>query len=150
MVIDIYSKGEYPANILSNFYANKFTFDGVECASMEGFLQALKFKNKKRQYKVCHLTGKEAKKVGQRKFLWKITGNVYWQGKRFKRNSKEFDELRLNAYESLLNNSVFYEALLSSSGYTLTHSIGGHDKHKTILTEKEFIHYLEILRAKQQ
>lgn len=90
LVIDIYSKGEYSANILSNFYVNKFTFDGVECASMEGFLQALKFKNRKRQYKGCHITGKEAKKVGQRKFLWKTTGNVYWQGKRYERNSKNF------------------------------------------------------------
>lgn len=150
MVIDIYSKGEYPANILSNFYANKFAFDGVECASMEGFLQALKFKNEKLQYKVCHLSGKEAKKAGQRKFLWKVTGNVYWQGKRYKRNSEDFDELRLKAYEALLNNSVFYEALLSTKGCILTHSIGCHDKRKTILTENEFIHYLEILRAKQQ
>ena len=47
--IDIHSKGDYPANVLSNFYPNEFELDGVRCASMEGFLQSLKFKNPKKQ-----------------------------------------------------------------------------------------------------
>ena len=146
MTIDIYSKGGYPANILSNFSANPFVFEGVKCACMEGFLQALKFKSAKKQIKICALSGKEAKKAGGKKFLWKITGNLYWQGKRYKRNSVEFDELRLNAYKALLSNEEFCKALRSSLGCELAHSIGKHDKRKTVLTEEEFIGYLNCLR----
>ena len=36
--LDIYSSGLYPANVLSNLAPKNFCFDGVECASMEGFL----------------------------------------------------------------------------------------------------------------
>ena len=143
--IDIYSKGEYPADILSNFTANAFVFDGVMCASMEGFLQSLKFRSVKKQQAVCALSGKAAKAAGRKKFLWKLTGNLYWKGKRYKRTSKEFDELRFDAYKALFANKAFRAALLSARGMTLAHSIGKHDKKSTILTEEEFIGYLNRL-----
>lgn len=146
VTIDIYSKGEYPADILSNFSPNHFDFDGVACASMEGFLQSLKFRNTKKQIFVCGLSGKEAKKKGARKFLWKLTGNLYWLGKRYKRDSKAFNDLCLSAYRALMKNKTFYDALKSTQGKQLKHSIGKHDKRKTILTEEEFIDYLERLR----
>ena len=60
-IIDIYSKGDYPANVLSNFYPNEFVIDGVRCGGMEGFLQSLKFRRKGRQEAVAALSGKEAK-----------------------------------------------------------------------------------------
>ena len=37
--LDIRSNGLYPSNVLSNMYSNGFLFDGMECGSMEGFLQ---------------------------------------------------------------------------------------------------------------
>lgn len=148
-IIDIYSKGEYPANVLSNFYPNNFVFDGVSCASMEGFLQSLKFRNAEKQKAVCGLVGKEAKAAGSKKFLWKLTGNLYWQGKRYKRNSKELYELRLSAYKTLLGNDAFRSALISAKGKTLKHSIGKSKKRTTILTEEEFIGYLNELIAMQ-
>ena len=140
--IDIYSKGEYPADVLSNFYANAFEFDGVACASMEGFLQSLKFRSVKKQKAVCALFGKEAKNAGSKKFLWKLTGNLYWKGKRYKRTSADFDKLRFDAYKALLSNETFRNALLSARGKTLSHSVGKHDKKSTILTEEEFIGFL--------
>ena len=143
--IDIYSKGEYPANILSNFAPNRFTFDGVACASMEGFLQSLKYRNPKKQISVCGLTGKDAKKAGTRKFLWKITGNLYWKGKRYKRRSEAFEALRLAAYRALLENVTFRAALKCAKGKRLTHSMGKHDPRRTVLTEEEFIGYLNTL-----
>ena len=144
-VIDIGSKGKYPANILSNFFAHAFVFDGVECASMEGFLQSLKYRNAKKQAKVCALVGKEAKAAGSKKRLWKLTGNLYWKGKRYKRKSSEFDALRFDAYKALLSNETFREALISAKGKILAHTIGKHDKKSTILTEEEFIDYLNRL-----
>ncbi len=145
-LIDIYSKGDYPANILSNFSPNNFIMDGVECACMEGFLQSLKYRSIKKQIKICGLVGKEAKKAGKKKFFWRFSGNLYWQGKRYKRISKEFDELLLRAYKEMLKNEAFYNALKSSKNCLLKHSIGKHDKRKTILTEEEFINYLYLLR----
>lgn len=144
--IEIYSKGEYPADVLSNFYPNEFVFDGVACASMEGFLQSLKYRNAEKQRQICRLTGKDAKAAGNKKFLWKLTGNLYWQGKRYKRKSAPFDALRLAAYRALLQNETFRIALLGTRGKRLRHSIGKHKKRSTILTEEEFIGYLNALR----
>lgn len=42
-VMDIKSGCGYPASALSNFAPHPFVLDGVYCASMEGFLQSLKF-----------------------------------------------------------------------------------------------------------
>ena len=143
--LDIYSKGKYPANVLSNFYANGFEFDGVACASMEGFLQSLKYKNPKRQAQVCGLIGKQAKAAGNKKFLWKLTGNLYWKGKRYKRKSSQFDELRFNAYKALFCNETFRNALNSAKDKTIKHTMGKHNKRTTVLTEEEFIDYLNRL-----
>ena len=41
--IDIWSKSEYPAGVLSNLCSNGFRFDGMICGSMEGFLQSPDF-----------------------------------------------------------------------------------------------------------
>lgn len=144
-VIDIYSKGEYPANILSNFSPNAFVFDGVECASMEGFLQSLKFRKADSRRRVCGLSGEQAKAAGSRKWLWKLTGNLFWHGKKYKRNSAEFDALRGAAYAALSGNATFRAALAAAKGKTLTHSIGKHNKRTTVLTEEEFIGYLNEL-----
>ena len=40
--MDISSGSSYPASSLSNFSPHPFIIDGVECSSMEGFLQSLK------------------------------------------------------------------------------------------------------------
>ena len=145
-MIDIYSKGEYPANVLSNFHSNCFEFDGVECASMEGFLQSLKYKNVKKQKEVCGLVGKAAKAAGCKKRLWKLTGNLYWKGKRYKRNSDTFDALRFNAYKALFRNETFRGALESVRSIELKHTMGKRKKRATILTEEEFIGYLNRLK----
>ena len=56
--MDIGSGNGYPESALSNFAPHKFTIDNVECNSMEGFLQSLKFKNPDMQKEVCKLVGK--------------------------------------------------------------------------------------------
>lgn len=43
--MDIGSGKGYPSSALSNFSPHPFVLDGVEIASMEGFLQSLKFSN---------------------------------------------------------------------------------------------------------
>ena len=155
--IDIHSKGKYSpdddtkkiAIELSNFTAHAFTFDGVECASMEGFLQSLKYLCPKKQREVCLLTGKVAKEAGDGKKRWKITRNIYWCGKRYDRLSPEFRELIFRAYSAMYEqNEAFRTALAETRGKTLCHSIGEPNPKKTILTEREFICMLNRLRRK--
>ncbi len=148
--MDIYSKVEYPSNMLSNFAPHEFELDGVKCASMEGFLQSLKYKNAKKQIKVCALVGKEAKKAGNQKFLWKLTHNVWWQGHKIKRTSPEFAKLIDRAYFELSKIALFSKALLDTGDDELTHSMGSHNKFKTILTEEEFVLRLMQVRAHLQ
>ncbi len=134
--MDIHSKGEYPSNVLSNFAPHKFEIDGIECGGMEGFLQSLKYRNIKKQNAVCALSGKEAKKAGSKKRLWKITHNVWWQGKKIKRTGAEFQALISRAYDEMLKNENFKQALKDSGSEELTHSIGGSNPKNTIMTEK--------------
>ncbi|MDE6303093.1 MAG: hypothetical protein K2M36_05860, partial [Clostridia bacterium] len=92
-VIDIKFKGEYPACALSNFYPHTFVFDGVTCASMEGFLQSLKYNSRSKQKEICMLTGFKAKRAGKFKFRWKRTHYVYWMGRRYDRRTRYFQWL---------------------------------------------------------
>ena len=146
-VIDVYSTGEYPANVLSNFYPNGFVFDGVACASMEGMLQSLKTKNPELQKKVCGLSGKAAKFAFRHKFQnirWKLTGKLYWNGKAMCRYGDEYQSFLDNAYKALRGNETFAAALQAAKGAELTHGIGKCDTRKTILTEYEFISRLKM------
>jgi predicted NAD-dependent protein-ADP-ribosyltransferase YbiA (DUF1768 family) len=63
--MDIGSGKGYPSSALSNFSPHPFVLDGVEIASMEGFLQSLKFSNIEIQKEVCKLIGKAAKFKGK-------------------------------------------------------------------------------------
>ncbi|WP_207654462.1 hypothetical protein [Lacrimispora amygdalina] len=100
--MDITSQGSYPANKLSNFTLNAFVLDGVECASMEGFLQSLKFCNPAMQVEICRLAGKGAKKAGANK-RWRQKQTLYWRGLEYKRNSNEYQELLDRAFNELVN-----------------------------------------------
>ena len=146
-VVDIYSKGDYPADLLSNFAPHAFVLDGVACASMEGFLQALKHKSPEKQREICSLTGKAAKMAGKGKHLFKLTGHLYWQGKKLHRRRKEYNALVRRAYEAMLAASEDFKlALLCTQDRPLTHSLGKHSRFTTILTETEFIEHLNAVR----
>lgn len=69
--MDIGSGTGYPSAALSNFAPHSFVIDGVECASMEGFLQSLKFSDPEMQKHVCTLVGKKAKFKGKKKRWWR-------------------------------------------------------------------------------
>lgn len=147
-MIDIYSKGEYPANVLSNFYPNAFEIDGVRCRSMESFLQSLKYKNLRRQTAVCSLDGKIAKRNAQAK-KWHKKQTLWWRGKRYKRGGEAYQELLKRAYLELAKNTVFCKALADTGKEALVHSIGKQQPQETILTEKEFCRLLTMLRAEK-
>lgn len=143
--MDIGSKCGYPCSALSNFAPHPFEIDGVQCASMEGFLQSLKFSSVEMQEYVCTLVGIKAKNKGRGK-NWYRTQTLFWRGKEYKRDSKEYQDLLDRAYEALYQNEGFRKALEATHNATITHSIGKNKQNETILTEQEFCSRLLKLR----
>lgn len=145
--MDIGSGSGYPSGALSNFTPYVFVVDGINCNSMEGFLQSLKFKNPDMAIHVCTLVGKAAKFKGKKK-KWYKTQTLYWKGVEIKRSSEEYQQLLSAAYDALFENDKFKNALKAAGNATFTHSMGKNDKTKTVLTETEFVKQLNRLRNK--
>ncbi len=148
MVIDIYSKGQYPSDALSNFAEHHFVLDGVACASMEGFLQSLKYRSPAKQAEICMLVGKNAKKAGEQKHLWKLSKTVWWQGKAYNLFSDDLQVLIDRAYDEMYQQCPqFRQALLDTGSGTIVHSMGKKNMKETILTEYQFVRRLNYLRG---
>ena len=147
--MDIGSGSGFPSAALSNFAPHPFVIDGVECNSMEGFLQSLKFKDPAMQVEVCKLVGKAAKFKGKTKKWWK-TQTLFWQGQEFKRDSQEYQDLLDRAFDALAENASFQKALLATGKATLTHTIGKTNSSETVLTRAEFCSRLLKIRARLQ
>lgn len=143
--MDIGSGTGYPSSALSNFAPHVFFIDGIQCNSMEGFLQSLKFKDPEMQKTVCLLVGKAAKFKGKKK-KWYRTQILYWQGKEIARDSDEYQQLLDRAFNALSENEGFRKALLATGNATLTHSIGKNKINETVLTKQEFCSRLMKIR----
>ena len=146
--MDVGSRGKYPAGKLSNFTAFRFMVDGVVCESMEGFLQSLKFENSESQRATCGLVGFSAKKKGKgRNSRWKSMQTLWWNGKSYKRNSKDYQQLLDKAYNCLFEQNESFRKCLTDAGKAIfTHSIGNSNKKETVLTESEFCKRLQYLK----
>lgn len=120
--MDISSGSSYPASSLSNFAPHPFIIDDIECSSMEGFLQSLKFKDENMQREICKKVGRQAKRAGAKK-NWQKEQTLYWRGKPYKRDSIEYQKLLDKAFFELSKNSSFKKALLATKNANLTHSI---------------------------
>jgi predicted NAD-dependent protein-ADP-ribosyltransferase YbiA (DUF1768 family) len=148
--MDIGSGHGYPADALSNFAPHPFVLDGIECNSMEGFLQSLKFSNPDMQREVCKLVGRAAKFKGKKK-NWYVKQVLYWQGKEILRDSDEYQMLLDRAYMAMATqNRGFQCALLATQNAALTHSIGKTKINETVLTRNEFCSRLIKLRTMLQ
>lgn len=143
--MDIISTGRWPSCALSNFAYHPFSIDGVECSSMEGFLQSLHYKSINKQREICKLYGKEAKAAGYGS-RWKEKQELYWNGNVYDRHSERYGNLLNRAYNELYKNPEFREALDSTKGQRLTHAIGSNSETDTILTVNEFCDRLMYLR----
>jgi predicted NAD-dependent protein-ADP-ribosyltransferase YbiA (DUF1768 family) len=145
--MDIGSKAGYPASALSNFAPHKFIIDGVECNSMEGFLQSLKFKDPNMQVEVCKLVGLAAKYKGKSKKWWQ-TQTLYWRGVSYARSSSEYQDLLDKAYQCMFDQSEGFRNALKACGKnaTFTHSIGKSNQNQTVLTTSEFCRRLLNLK----
>ena len=134
------------AGRLSNFTPRRFVFVGLQCNSIEGVLQSFKFKNVEMQKEVCKLVGMVAKKKGANK-NWQQYQKLYWNGKEYKRDSKEYQRLLDRLYQTVYDQNENYRRdIQSCKGVTFTHSIGNNKKSETVLTSQEFCSRLTKLR----
>lgn len=144
--MDVHSRAPFPSGALSNFYPHKFIFDGVECASIEGLLQASKFSDVPKQREICAMSGLEAKRAGDGLRDYRRT-KLYWNGASLNRLGEEWQDFLDLAYGSIFDQSAtFREALLATGDEILTHKIGNIDPNYTILTVDEFCGRLMMLR----
>lgn len=119
--VDIWSKSVYPADVLSNLSNNNFCFDDIDCGSMEGFLQSLKYEDIDKQRQICGMPGKEAKKMSVTD--WQRDQVVWWKRQKIDRQGEAFVKLVTRAYQAMFSqNERFRNALMSTRGKILYHS----------------------------
>lgn len=147
--MDIKSGCGWPASALSNFSPHSFVFDCVQCASMEGFLQSLKFEKEHIQIEVCKLVGREAKFRGKpRNKTWQKAQTLWWKGIAFHRESDFYQDLLDKAFRAMYDqNTSFRKALNATHDAVIRHSIGNNKEAETVLTEREFCSRLMKLRG---
>ncbi len=144
--MDIRAAGGYPGRNLSNFAGHSFVFDDVQCASMEGLVQAFKSPYEHIQVEICKLVGMGAKRRGS-KIDWKTKQTLYWKGKEYYRLSDEYQHLLNAAYNAMYEQcESFRDALAATGKATLTHTIGKTKESETIMTQREFTSRLTKLR----
>jgi predicted NAD-dependent protein-ADP-ribosyltransferase YbiA (DUF1768 family) len=151
-VVNIGAGNGYPAGALSNFTPRNFVFRGVECNSLEGALQALKFDKPHIAAEVCKLAGLQAKRRGQkRNKAWKSKQTLWWAGEEFRRDSREYQTLIRELYDAVADQcESFRRALLATNDAVLKHSIGSNKITETVLTEREFVMNLTRVRKELQ
>lgn len=139
------NRGDFP-QMLSNLFPYKFKFRGKKLASIENFFQGIKFKDKKTQNYVFTYYGTQAVHIkAASSYDWKETGEIYWQGKAIKRESKEYELLIDELYISAIQNPL-YRNILSNCDKQIIHSIGENDKKETTFTRYEFEFELNCLK----
>lgn len=150
--MNIGSNGKWPANVLSNFAVTPFTIDGVECASAEGFIQALKFPKIDMQVHVCTLVGRKAKFKGKKaNKRIKREQKVWWQGQEFAyRSDEHFALIEKGLRAKYTQSDRARRALLATRDSTLTHNTGHKESPHTSLPALKFIAILYKIRKELQ
>ena len=122
---------------------------GIQCAGIEGFLQASKWSDVEFQTVIAQMHGFVAWRTGQDGNGWKEEQNLHWNGETFARNGRKWYSLVAEAYDALYEaNPLFREALRASGNSVLTHWMGKDDPRDSTLTHVEYIYHLYRLRAR--
>lgn len=132
--------------MLSNLFPYNFKFKGKKLTSIENFFQGIKFKDKREQNYVLEYYGTQAVHIkAATKYDWRKTGEIYWQGKAIKRDSKEYELLVDELYISAIQNPI-YRNVLFNCNKPIIHSIGEKGKKETTFTRYEFEFELNCLK----
>lgn len=142
---NVCTEGRHPEDILSNLCGNDFCYDGMQCGSMEGFLQSLKIRDEKLQRRVCLCKARELEQYPIPE--WDGSQPLWWKGSKINRHLAEYMEFLVKAYQEMfLWCARFREALMSTEGKQLVYESGKSDPDKSILTDEEFCAILTTIR----
>lgn len=144
-ILNIGSKSDdWRAKRLSNFSADPFVLNGIQFASVEGFIQGTKFpENDPRRKQAFQSVGKDAKRFGrdaERRFVW-------WQSQIISYGSPEHHRLIERAIRAKFEqNPEALKALTATKGMTLTHDLGHPESPNTSLPATVFCDILTRIR----
>jgi hypothetical protein len=139
-------KGSF-SKTLSNLYPYEFKFRGKKVSSIESVFQGIKFKDKKAQNLMLKYSGLDSNNIRvATDYDWKVTGNLYWQGKEINRYSKEYDDFLDELYVSAISNPL-YKGMLRNVNKYILHSMGKKNKEDTVFTRYEFERMLNTIKA---
>ena len=152
-MINIISTAAGPEAILSNFAPTPFLLDGVECASVEGFIQGLKEPKPDRQRRICLRHGFEAKRASSRKRNKKLreSGVVWWQENAIPFQSEAYYALIERAIRAKFDHNELARHVLQATGEAeLIHDTGKPEAPHTSLPAERFIGILTKIRSELQ
>ena len=135
---------DWRARRLSNFSDDDVVLDEVKVASVEGFIQGIKFpEGDPRRSQAFTATGFEAKRLGKgslRSFVW-------WKGQQIVFGSSEHHHLIERAIRAKFDqNSVARAALIATDSLRLTHDLGHPESPHTSLPSRVFCDILTRIR----
>lgn len=143
--IDIRSRASGAIGRLSNYTERHFTFEGIQCGSIEGVLQSFKCPDMNEQIRICALSGGWAKHAGSQ-HEWKEKQLLYWKGQAFPRCSQEYQHLLDRLYSAVYEqDESFRHDLAAIRGKKIDHRMGLSNPSETVLTRHEFIFRLQRL-----
>ncbi|WP_397473962.1 hypothetical protein [Pusillimonas sp.] len=129
---------------LSNFQLSPFSLDGVLFASIEGFIQGVKFpEGDPRRERAFVLSGWDAKNLGSQA----DRSGAYWQGRQFAYGSPEHHQLIERAIRArIAQNAGLAQTLASTDGANLIHVTNEPESPTTSLPAVVFCRILNQMR----
>lgn len=114
---------------LCNFLMSPFTLDGILFASIEGFIQGIKFpEGDPRREQAFVSSGWDAKHLGDTA----DRSGAYWNGQKIAYGSNEHHQLIARAIRArIAQNSGLAQVLATTAGATIIHRTGDEPESKT-------------------
>ncbi|CAB3773783.1 hypothetical protein [Paraburkholderia humisilvae] len=130
---------------LSNFGLSPFVFNGMLFASVEGFIQGIKFpQGDPRRSEAFNLSGWDAKHLGDQA----DRSGAYWQEVCLPYGSAQHHQLIEGAIRARIAQSLgLQQALLSTEGSVLVHNTGRVESPTTSLPAAVFCRILTDIRG---
>ena len=135
------------SRIISNLFPYTFYFRGHKVKSIESIFQSLKYKSKALQKMVFKYSGIDSNLIkGASDYNWRITGELYFLGKKINRFNADYENFIDSLYISAIQNKLYKNALLNVGNKHIIHTIGETSTKETLFTQQEFEKELNCLK----
>lgn len=137
----------YPLSQLCSDSLHPFELDGVKCASIDSFVQGLKFEKASQQASVCKEAPKAARERGKKAMDWKNGQVLWWKGQALERRSTEQRELLQRAVSQAANQCPAFRDALVHTGTMVLDCSAQSKEFDTPVTEAEYCAALSSVRV---